>query len=79
MINQDKMFKILKTQIQQEVTLKAFITVSAGTHLDVTTHSGQQRRQRFVPIVPQPFAVWSAGVRYKEMNTVHLSDIHSSQ
>lgn len=40
------------------------------THLNVPTNPGQEWRQRFVPVVPQPFAVRSAGVGCSEENTI---------
>lgn len=57
--------KIIQGHFEAFILILLFVLslfLSVGTHFDIPAHSGQQWRQRFVPIVPQPFTVWSAGI-----------------
>lgn len=45
------------------------------SHLDVPAHSCQQRRQRFVPVVPQAFTVRSASISYVGELKVSRSEV----
>lgn len=48
---------------------------NAQTYFNVPPDPGEKRRQRFVPVIPQPFAIRSASISCKEKKKVNLSEM----